>query len=253
MHPNDVVGGYSKTRQKFSDKMAQIAYESYYRDFWHVIERVPTKGTFWDFKCGIDAILNTESDAVISIAERYREHEYRKHHDLTIRSRSLISGRLLEAKHLLAQFYVYGYANEAEDNFVELYVVNVAKMLDFLAQKKLKYGQERPNKDGSSTLRPIAFNDLYDFGCIMACLVEGQLSRPSKDDIEKEIETFKKKFVWIERQLSYIIKNLPAKKKKVSETIGCQTQMDFVNDISPSMSNHEILNRENTDFGKMSN
>ena len=103
------------------------------------------------------------NDKSYEVSIRYRNFEYLKYQDLTIRSK-VISGYKTELDKILegkGQFYFYAYKNQGNDRLIEVYLVDMNIIRSLYADGKY---QTRYNKNINDQLVAFSFADIKNEG-----------------------------------------------------------------------------------------
>lgn len=172
-----VENGYSDQRRGWSDKIIEDFCVPAVRRIGFS-ECVLMKGSKWkaaDLKYGADALLTTDKGADKWCAFRVRGSSFFEVdglREVTIRNESLItSGKKLESEKTKADYLFYAVADSDRGHpatgLLRWHLVSLQEALVLYRRGKL-YGDEKCNRDGSSSFLIFAVEDLRKFGLIVA-------------------------------------------------------------------------------------
>lgn len=124
------------------------------------------KYAFLDGKKKVDRIFNfdtTNGNSInITVQERFRRAKYFRNRDITLTEYNYDSGIVSEVFAIEAMYFVYGYYNVETDNFGEVIIVNIAKLLKSVVSCQIPFTRKM-NKKNQSFLC-FKFDDLIRLG-----------------------------------------------------------------------------------------
>lgn len=158
---------YDPARHEFSRKMSQIAFSKIYVPVLDAIsvERMDAGMDPSDPDLrGTDIILVLKTGRRVTIAERFRQAQYIRFNDITLRYSSLATGRKLEIIGMNAQYMLYAIANKQMNGFLRWDLLYAARLLE-VAEKILP--PIISNVNGSSRFIAVPLNSLSSAGAIV--------------------------------------------------------------------------------------
>jgi hypothetical protein len=173
---------FSAGNANFSDKCHSIAQHTIYKSLFPdlKIDFVPTtigsdnlQGDILDGTMAVDRCVKVYSRKLNQInlpleffvQERFRRFEFHRYRDLTITEWNSQSRKPSELYKLKAGLFVYGYLNQAGNDFTEAIVVETSGMLLSIIQSKINYSTRTNPRSGQSFIG-LKFDDLINCGLV---------------------------------------------------------------------------------------
>ncbi|MFW5962294.1 MAG: hypothetical protein ACOCQR_01645 [bacterium] len=112
------------------------------------------RGHFLDGEMGVDRVIRVVDSRFKNglegipcyIQERFREPEYFKFQDLTITAWNEASNTRSELYKINADYFVYGYYNELNNDFLDVICINVTLLKEALRRKTIEFVHDRNPK-----------------------------------------------------------------------------------------------------------
>jgi len=175
-HENPGHVFFNPLRAEFSRRMSEIAFAVVYGPVLQAVamERMdagPGGPTDPDLR-GTDVVLLLRSGRRVTVAERFRLVHYLHFDDVTLRFRSLVTGRVLEIAGLNAQYMLYA-VTDAEDYrggscLLRWDLLNGPRLLEVVEEWMVANRRENVNQNGSSSFVGIPRPVLFRAGAIVA-------------------------------------------------------------------------------------
>ena len=161
------------TRFDYSAQGHLTTLDSVYRAFWgedcKVIDMTGSDNAY-DTKVGVDYIVEVrnpdfQSEMDIWVQERFRKPQFQKYQSITLIESNTYSGNLSEIYKSKAQFLVYGYYDDKSNTLLQAVVVDMGRLLNKLACRKIDYSII-PNNQTNQKFLSVDFSELRKHGLI---------------------------------------------------------------------------------------